>query len=119
MMFLLALGLGTAAHAATDHARIAFVKPGVAKGVVMDSSQYVKLVIEGPFVSHDKIPVSDEGLIDYVDKILKSSGATYLAIYVREGIKFGDVVRTLDSLRKTSAKDIAVNTVEIALGRDL
>ena len=40
------------------------------------------------------------------------------ASYAREGIKYGDLVKAIDALRKTDAKDIAVSTVELAMGRE-
>lgn len=120
VMVLLALGLCTGGYASgnTDLARISFVKPGV--GVRSNEpSPHVKLVVEGAFVSHDKTPLPAEVLIEHVDKLLKANNASSLAIYVREGTKYGDVVRALDTLRKTAAKDIGVSTVEIPTGVDV
>lgn len=120
VMVLLALGLSASAYASgnTDLGRISFVKPGA--GVrTSEPSPHVKLVVEGAFVSHDKTPLPAEVLIEHVDKLLKANNATSLAIYVREGTKYGDVVRALDTLRKTAAKDIGVSTVEIPAGVDV
>jgi biopolymer transport protein ExbD len=117
---LAVLALGISAHAAnTDYSRISFVKPGVNKAGPMDPSRYIKLVVEGASVFHDKVALPAEGLRDHINKLLETTGADYLAIYVREGVKYGDVVRAVDILRMTNAKNIAVNTDELPLGRDV
>jgi hypothetical protein len=62
--------------------------------------------------------VPDDGLVEYVNNVLKVKGVSYLAVYVREGVKYGDVMKAIDALRKTTAKDIGVSTVELANGRE-
>jgi len=99
-----------------DYSRITFV--GAGKGKAMDRDQFVTLVVEGPFVSFDKSRIPDDALVPYVNRLLKDKGVSYLAVYAREGIKFGDLVKAIDALRKTAAKDIGVSTIELAVGRE-
>lgn len=101
-----------------DYAPISFVVPS-SGGSSVSKEQFVTLVVEGAFFSHDKQPVPSERLVPYVDSLLQAQGASYVAVHVREGVKYGDVVRALDSLRTTSAKSIAVTMVELPAGRDL
>ena len=57
-------------------------------------------------------------MIGYVNETLKSKNASFLGIHIRQGIKFGDVVKALDELRKTDAKSIGVSMVELAPGKE-
>ena len=119
LFVLAAVCVGSVVHAdgGSDYARISFVGPG--KGtVVVDRDQFVVLVVEGPYISCEKSRIPDEGLVDYVNTVLKTKGASYLAVYAREGVKYGEVVKAIDALRKTDAKDIGVSTVELAAGRE-
>jgi hypothetical protein len=71
------------------------------------------LVIEDVLISHEKRSV------EYIDTALKAQGASYLGVHIREGVKYGDVVRALETLRLTSAKSILVSLAELPIGRDL
>ena len=119
LLFVLAaicVGSVLRADGGSDYARISFVGPG--KGTVVNRDQFVVLVVEGPYISCEKSRIPDEGLVDYVNTVLKTKGASYLAVYARQGVKYGEVVKAIDVLRKTDAKDIGVSTVELAAGRE-
>lgn len=118
LIVLLAVCVGSALRAdgGSDYARISFV--GAGKGKTINRDQFVILVVEGPYISCEKNRIPDEGLVDYVNSVLKAKGASYLAVYAREGIKYGEVVKAIDVLRKTDAKDIGVSTIELPPGRE-
>lgn len=119
LLALLVLGLGSTLSAADqDHfPRISFVGPGSGKAPI-ERDQFIALVVEGPYLSCDKTPIPANGEVDYVNQLLKTKGLTYLGVYTREGVKYGDVVRAIDLLRKTDAKDIGVSLVELPAGRE-
>lgn len=115
---ILFLGVSSAlAASSADHPPIAFVVPG-ASTTPVDRSQFLFLVVEAGFISHEGQPITAEAITDYVNNALKAQGATKLAVHIRQGIKFGDVVQALDLLRKTEAKSIGVSMVELAPGRE-
>lgn len=117
---ILVLGFSVPALAAStaDHPPISFVVPG-SSSTPVDRSQFLFLVVEAGFISHDGSPIAAEAVTDYINNALKEQGATKLAVHIRQGIKYGDVVQALDLLRKTEAKSIGVSMVELAPGRDL
>lgn len=117
VLAVICVGSVLRADGGTDYARISFVGPGKGK-IVTDRNQFVALVVEGPYISCDKSRIPDEGLVEYVNTILKTKGASYLAVYARQGVKYGEVVKAIDVLRKTDAKDIGVSTIELAAGRE-
>ena len=119
LFVLLALGISASASAAdsSGHAPIAFVIPG-GSNTTIDKTKYLFLVVEGAFISHDGNPVAAEAVVEYVNNALKAQGATMLAVHIRQGIKFGDVVQALDALRKTEAKSIGVSMVELAPNKE-
>lgn len=101
----------------SEFPRIAFVGPGSsAKPVPRD--QFVLLVVEGPFISYEGQPIPSSGVVDYVNNLLKLKSVSYLGVHSREGVKYGEVVRALDILRKTNAKDIGVSMIELPVGRE-
>ena len=119
---LVTLGLTSAAFAEqsrTNYPPISFVVPGANKTVSVSKDQFVVLVIEAAYISHQGAPISDAGLAEYLDTTMSDSNAPYLAVHIREGITFGDVVHALDALRKTNAKSIAVSLKELPLGREV
>lgn len=101
----------------SDYARISFIGAGKGK-TAPDRDAFVILVVEGPYITYEKNRVPADGLVEYVNNVLKLKGVSYLAVYVREGVKYGDVMKAVDTLRKTTAKDIGVSTVELANGRE-
>jgi hypothetical protein len=116
---VLALGLCSAlfAQEKSDYPRISFVGPGASKNPV-SRDQFIILVIEGPFLSHEKDPIPDAGTVDYVNRLLKTKNVSYIGVYTRQGVKYGDVIHALDVLRKTTAKEIGVSMVEISAGQE-
>lgn len=115
------LALGFASHALasdkTDYPPISFVVPGVGSTPV-DKTQFLTLVVEAGFITHSGTPIPSDGVVAYVNHALKAQGASFLGVHIRTGIKFADVVRALDELRKTDAKNIGVSMVELPLGRE-
>ncbi len=114
---IVALGLVAPVLASGNHPPISFVIPGGGSTAV-DKSQFLVLVVDAGFVTHDGNPIPGGGLVAYVNNVLKAQGASYLGIHIRQGIKYGDVVRALDELRKTEAKSIGVSMAELAPGRE-
>jgi len=120
MKFLL-LTLASFAHAAptpaVDLPPISFVLPGAGASTI-DRSQYIILVVEAGFISHNGSPIPHDGVISYVNAALKAEGAAFVGIHVRPGITFGEVVRAFDQLRQTNARSIGVSMVELPVGRE-
>ena len=50
--------------------------------------------------------------------LLAEKKATYVGIYVRVGSKYGDVMRAVDLLRKSTARNIGVSSIEISGNRE-
>jgi len=117
---VLAVGLcadGLAA-AKSDTAPYSLCAPGSSKNPV-PKNEVLVLVIEGPMLSYDAKPITATGVVETVDDLLKANQASYIGVYTREGIKYGDVVRALDVLRQTTAKNIGVSMSELPAGREL
>ena len=119
LLILLALGLGTGglAQADSELPHLALVGQSGSKSPI-DRDKLVFLVVEGPFLSYEKNPIPEGGVVEYVNTLLKNKNVSYVGVYGREGVKYGDVVRALDVLRKTNAKDIGVSMVELPAGRN-
>lgn len=119
LLVLAILGLSSSLFSAdkVEYPRISLVGPGAGKTPV-DRDKFIALVVEGPFLSCDKTPLPADGEVDYVNQLLKTKGISYLGVYTRAGVKYGDVVRAIDILRKTDAKDIGVNLIELPAGRE-
>ena len=116
---ILALVICTPVFAAAnaDFSPISIIAPG-AGGSPVDKTQFLILVVEPGFISCAGVPIPPAGVIGYVNETLKSKNASFLGIHIRQGIKFGDVVKALDELRKTDAKSIGVSMVELAPGKE-
>lgn len=56
-------------------------------------------------------------MVEYVNTLLKTKDVSYIGVYTREGVKYGDVVRAVDVLRKTNAKNIGISMTELPAGR--
>jgi biopolymer transport protein ExbD len=117
LLLALAVCADALAEAKKDYPPIALVVPSGSTGTT-HRDQFLILVIEGAFISHENRPVAGD-LVEYIDAALKAQGASYLGVHIREGVKYGDVVRALDTLRHTSAKSISVSLAELPIGRDL
>ena len=115
------LGIGLLANALAaeraTNAPISFVVPGAGSSTI-ERAQFLILVVESSFVSYENTPIPSDSVIEYINNALKAQGASYVGIHVRQGAKFGDVVRTLDELRKTDAKSVSVSMAELPVGRD-
>jgi hypothetical protein len=119
MLVFIAIGLcaDTLAADRTDYPPISFLTPGGGKSNIA-RDQYVMLVVEAGFISHDNSPIPSDAVVAYVNNLLKAKNAAYLGVHIRTGIKYGEVVRALDALRMTAAKSIGVSMIELSVGRD-
>ena len=119
LSLILAFVISTPAFAAAnaDYPPISFVAPSSGRSPV-DKTQFLMLVVEPGFISCDGVAIPQAGVIGYVNGALKAKGASFLGVHIRQGIKFGDVVKALDELRKTEAKSIGVSMVELAPGKE-
>lgn len=117
-MALLMVGLCADVLAADkeEFPRVTFVGVGNGKGPV-DRDQFLLLVVEGPYLSYEANPIPGDGVVEYVNNLLKSRKVSYIGMHIREGTKYGDVVKAIDLLRKTDAKNIGVSMIELAVGR--
>ena len=119
LIAIFALGLCTDVFAGEklDYAQISFCMPGPSKHPV-PPQEFVMLVVEGAGFSCDRTPVPGSDVVEYVNKTLEVKNASYIGVYVREGTKYGDVVRALDLLRGSKAKSIGVSMKELPVGRE-
>jgi len=119
VLVLLAIGLcaDVLATEQTDYPQITFVFPKTG-GLTLPREQFVMLVVEAGFISHENTPLPSDGTVEYVNNLLKAKSVSYLAVHVREGTKYGELVRALDILRKTTAKSIGVSMTELPVGRN-
>ena len=101
----------------SDYPRISFSSPGTSSKPPRSRDEFIFLVVEGSSLSYDGNPVRTADAVDYVNKLLETKKVTDIAIYVREGSKYGDLIQALDVLRGTQAKNIGVNMVELQAGR--
>jgi biopolymer transport protein ExbD len=118
LIAVVAIGLGADGLAAekTDLARVSFSLPSQSKNPT-PPGEVVFLVVEGATLSHDASPVPEADVVNYVNKLLEIKKASYIGVYSREGAKYGDVIKAIDALRGTNAKNISVSMVELARGR--
>lgn len=100
-----------------SYPRVSFVGPASGKTTI-PREQLVILVVEGPYLSYEKNPIPEKGEVEYVNNLLKLKKNFYVGLYSREGVKYGDVLRAIDVLRKTDAKDIGVSMIEVPAGRE-
>lgn len=119
LLALIALSFCSSAIASdqNDYPRVAFHGPG-GGGAPVDRDQYVMLVLEGPAISHDSTIVPDANVVALVNSLLESKGVSNVAVFVREGTKYGDVIRGVDILRGTKAKNIGVGMKELPHGKN-
>jgi biopolymer transport protein ExbD len=119
LMALLAIGLCSdgLAQANDEFPRIGLVGKG-AGNTPVNRDQFIILVVEGPYLSYEKNQIPDGGVVEYVNTLLKTKDVSYIGVYTREGVKYGDVVRAVDVLRKTNAKNIGISMTELPAGRN-
>ena len=118
---LLALGVSVGVFAQSPRSTfppISLVVPSAGQSPV-SKDQFVVLVIESTYISHEGVAISADGLVEYLNTTMASTQAPYLAIHIREGITYGDFVNAIDALRKTTTKSIAVSMKELPLGREV
>lgn len=106
------------AASAGDYPPVSFVVPG-GSNTTIDKSKYLVLVVEPGFISHENQPIAADAVAAYINTTLKDRGATMLAVHIRQGITFGDVVQALELMRKTEAKSIGVSMIELPTGKEL
>jgi biopolymer transport protein ExbD len=115
-VFAVGLGADMLAAEKTDYPRISFSVPSQNKNPV-PPGEVVLLVVEGASLSHDASPIPDTDVVNYVNKLLDLKKASQIGVYSREGTKYGEVIKAIDTLRGTNAKNISVSMVELARGR--
>ncbi len=117
---LLSLGLASGAFAQEPkgHPSINFVVPSSGSSTV-DKNQFVVLVIEPAYISHHGTPIPAESVAEFVNTTMTADHAPYLAVHIREGVRYGEVVNALDALSKTTAKSISVSMNELPIGREI
>lgn len=116
-VFTLGLSTELPADEAREYPQVSLIGPGGSKNPAR-REDFLILVIEGPFLSYETKPIPSTGAVDYINNLLKVKNVAYIGVYTREGIKYGDVVRAIDVLRQTKAKNIGVSMAEIAVGRE-
>lgn len=118
LLAVLAFGVGATVRAeeAKEYPRISFVGQG--RGNPPAPDQYIKLVVEGPYLTFEKNQVPESGAVDYVNNVLKIRNVSFIAVFTREGVKYGDVIKAIDVLRKTTAKNVGVSMIQLAPGRE-
>ena len=79
---------------------------------------FVLLVLEAGTLFWDKKPIPAEDVVSYVNGLLKQNKVSNIGVYVREGAKYGDVVRAVDLLKRTDAREIGVSSSEIPYGKE-
>lgn len=108
---------GLSAKDQLEYANVTFSGPSKTSGS-MGKEQFVTLVIDGPNISHDAIPIPADEVVPFVNGLMKAKNVVYLGVYIREGTRYGDVIRGIDTLRLSDAKSIGVSTAELPYGRE-
>ena len=118
LLALFAIGLcaDVFAQDKSEYPRISLCGPGGGHNPV-SKDEFITLVIEGPTLSYDKNLIASTEAVEYVNKLLEVKKVSYIGVYTREGTKYGDVVRAIDILRGTKAKNIGLSMQELAPGR--
>jgi biopolymer transport protein ExbD len=84
----------------------------------ISQKEFVILVVQGPDLFFDKKPIPAAQVVDFVNGLLKANNLSYIGLYAREGTKYGEVVRAIDTLRATDAKNIGLSMTELPIGRE-
>ena len=118
LLALFAIGLcaDVFAQEKQEYPRISICGPGGGKTPV-GPDEFITLVVEGPVLSYDKNLIASTEVVEYVNKLLEVKKVSYIGVYTREGTKYGDVIRAIDILRGTTAKNIGLSMQELAPGR--
>jgi len=118
LSILLALGLaaGLCAAETKEYPPISFVLPSTS-GPTISRDQIVTVVVEPGFISHEDTPIPQDSVASYIDSVLKAKNVSSIGVYVRQGVKYGDLVKALDQLRLSGAKSIGVSMTELPPGK--
>lgn len=118
---VISIGLISGAFAQSQrdtHPPVSLVVPS-SGSTKTNENKFVVLVIESAYISHEGAPISDEGLVAYLNATMSTEEAPYLAVHIREGVTYGDFVNAVDALRKTETKSISISLKEVPLGREV
>ena len=120
LMVVLATGFCAGALAADkrEYPQITANFPSHAKTTI-SRDELITLVIEGPTITYESNAIPSAGMVDYVNNLLKAKNVSQIGVYTREGASYGDVVRAMDSLRETNAKNIGLSMAALPVGREL
>jgi len=116
-VFAIGLCADVLAEEKQEYPRISLSGPGGGPSPI-GREELIMLVVDGPTLSYDKNPIASTEAVEYVNKLLEVKNVSYIGVYTREGTKYGDVVRALDVLRGTKAKNIGLSMKELPLGRE-
>lgn len=113
--FAIAVCSQLGAEQALDYAQVNFCVPSKTTKTI-HKEDLVTLVIDGPVLVYDSSPIPENQVIPFVNELLANKHALYIGVYIREGTKFGDVMRAVDLLRKTNTKNIGISVAQISAG---
>lgn len=99
-----------------EYAQVSFCVPGSSEHP-MSRDQFVTLVIDGPVLMYESTPIPNDEVVAYVNKLLQMKGVAYIGLYIRDGTTYGDVIRAVDTLRKTNTKSIGVSVTPTPMSR--
>ncbi len=101
-----------------EYAQVTLTGASDGKRPTTPRDQLVILVVDGDVITHDASPIPTADVVPLVNALLKEKKISLIGVYVREGTKYGDVVRAVDILRQTTAKNIGVSMHMIPPGRE-
>jgi len=76
------------------------------------------VVVDGPILSYEGKSIPTAEVVPLLNAIMKQRKVSHIGVYVRAGSKYGEVMRAVDLLRRTDAKDIRICDREIRDGRE-
>ena len=117
-VFIAVTGIAARAQGSGEFASVSVTYPGKPTGHTLTKDEFVSLVVDGPTICHEGSAIPMEQVVSLVNGLLAEKKATYVGIYVRVGSKYGDVMRAVDLLRKTNARNIGVSSLEISGNRE-
>jgi hypothetical protein len=114
--FAIGLSSSLVAEQRREYAEVSFCVPGGSKHPIA-RDQFVTLIIDGPVLMYESNAIPDAEVVSYVNELLQGKNVSYLGVYIREGTTYGDVIRTIDTLRKTNTKSIGVSVSSVPVSR--
>lgn len=119
LLAVFAIALCADLHSAEkrEFPQVSLIGPG-ASTTPANRDEFILLVVEGPHLTYESNMVPTTGVVDYVNNLLKVKKVSYIGVYTREGVKYGDLVRAIDLLRQTDAKSIGVSMKELPAGKE-